>query len=199
MSKMTFPPKTQPIPGSIVKAITQVMLHMSAVKKSQFNTHGKYHYSSTDDIYAALSLKMADVGLIALCLEDGEPEVKIVEKDNLDNGKVIVTRQQWFRVHYKFVLATETDTWTDEGARRSLFIQITGPQTFQAAQSFAEKAWLRSLFKIATGDMDLDGLPQTDDESGEDGPRRQKTRAKAQTVQQSPNGTSKPLPPIVGH
>jgi hypothetical protein len=39
-------------------------------------------------------------------------------------------------------------------------LQITGPQSFQAAQSYNEKAFLRSLFKIPTGDMDLDALPE---------------------------------------
>ncbi len=33
-----------------------------------------------------------------------------------------------------------------------------------AAQSYAEKAYLRSLFKIPTGDMDLDSMPQADNE-----------------------------------
>lgn len=190
-----FEPKTAPLPGSIVKAIAAVMLGMTAVKKSQHNKHGNYNYSSADDIYAALSLKMAEAGLIALCLEDGEPEIKIVEKDGTDkDGKAFTTRKQWLKVNYKFVLATETDTWTDDGARRSLFIEILGPQTFQAAQSYAEKSWLRSLFKIATGDMDLDGLPQEDEE----GEGRAKRGRKPAQVVLPPNGAQRALPPLIG-
>ena len=191
-----FEPKTAPLPGSIVKAISSVMLGMTAVKKSQRNTHGNYNYSSADDIYAALSLKMAEVGLVALCLEDGEPEIKIVEKDGTDKaGNAVTTRRQWLKVNYKFVLATETDTWTDDGARRSLFIEILGPQTFQAAQSYAEKSWLRSLFKIATGDMDLDGLPQ-DTEDGPDGGKGRGRKPKAEVVTAPQNGSQRPLPPL---
>ena len=194
MTKM-FEPKTQPIPSSIIKAICTVQSAMQAVKKSQRNQHGNYNYASADDIYAALCLKMAEAGLVALCLEDGEPEIRVIEKDNRDkDGSTYVTRQQWLKVNYKFVLATEQDTWTDDGARRSLFIQITGPQTFQAAQSYAEKSWFRSLFKIATGDMDLDGLPQEDEEGTVQGRKAKK----APPLVTQPNGAQKALPPLVG-
>lgn len=144
-----------PIPASIVKAICQIMVTVEAVKKSQRNAHGGYNYASTDDIYAAITRKMGEVGLVCMSLED-RCEVKRVEKD----GKV----SQWAHMEFSFVLATEADTWTDQRARRTLYIQITGPQAFQAAQSYAEKSYLRSMFKLPTGDMDLDSMPQADNE-----------------------------------
>lgn len=143
------------IPGSIVKAICAIQSSLDAVKKSQRNAHGGYSFASTDDIYAALTRKMGEVGLTIVGLETGH-EVVRVEKD----GKV----SQWLKAEYAFVLATETDTWSHRDARRSLYIQITGPQTHQAAQSYAEKAFLRSLFKLPTGDLDLDSMPQADNE-----------------------------------
>lgn len=144
-----------PIPSSIVSAICQIMVTVEAVKKSQRNAHGGYNYASTDDIYAAITRKMGEVGLVCMSLED-RCEVKRVEKD----GKV----SQWAHMEFSFVLATVTDTWTDARARRTLYIQVTGPQTFQAAQSYAEKSYLRSMFKLPTGDMDLDSMPQADNE-----------------------------------
>lgn len=194
------PRPVTPIPASIVKAVCAVQAGMQAVKKSQQNRHGGYSYASADDIYAALTLKMADAGLLSLCLEEHEPEIKEVIKDSIDkaSGEKISSRQQWMKVSFTFVLATEEDTWTDPRARRTLIIQITGPQTFQAAQSYAEKSWLRSTFKIATGDMDLDGLAQDGDgefEPGESsGPRPYKRKAKT-TVAAGPGN---PLPPRVG-
>jgi len=65
---------------------------------------------------------------------------------------------------FRFILATEQATWSDPRWRRTLYLQITGPQSFMAAQSYAEKALLRSLFKIATGDIDLDAMPQAETE-----------------------------------
>lgn len=147
--------KVGSIPSSIVQAICQIMITVDAVKKSQRNQHGGYNFASTDDIYAALTRKMGEVGLICISLED-KCEIKRVEKD----GKT----SQWAHLEFSFVLATSNDTWSDPRAKRTLYIQITGPQTFQAAQSYAEKSYLRSVFKLPTGDMDLDSMPQADNE-----------------------------------
>lgn len=147
-----------PIHGSIVKAVCAVKSHMEAVAKSQRNQHGGYNFASADDIYAFVSRKMGDVGLISVQLEDGCDIVR-VEKD----GKT----SQWAKVSFSFVLATEEATWSNPRLRRTLFIQVTGPQTFQAAQSYCDKAFLRSIFKLPTGGMDLDGLPQSDTEEGQ--------------------------------
>lgn len=144
-----------PIPSSIVQALCQIMVTVDAVKKSQRNQHGGYNFASTDDIYAAVTRKMGEVGLILLSLED-RCEIKRIEKD----GKTA----QWAHMEFSFVLATTRDTWTDARAKRTLYIQVTGPQTFQAAQSYVEKAYLRSLLKLPTGDMDLDSMPQADNE-----------------------------------
>lgn len=144
-----------PIPGSIVKAICAIKSTVEALKKSGKNPHGGYQFSSTDDLYAAVARKMGDVGLMCLSLEV-ESEIKRIEKD----GKT----SQWLRVVYQFVWATESDTWSDANNRRTLCVQVTGPQTYQAAQSFAEKAYLRSTFKLPSGDMDLDSMPQADSE-----------------------------------
>lgn len=148
----------QTIHGSIVKAVCRIMSSVQSVAKSQKNAHGGYMFASTDDIYAAVTHKMGECGLILITREDS-CEIVRVEKE----GKT----SQWARITFSFVLATEEGTWSDPGARRTLYIQVTGAQTFQAAQSYAEKAYLRSLFKLPTGDMDLDGMPQSDTEEGQ--------------------------------
>lgn len=149
-------PQTAPIPASIVMAICQVQMTLEAVKKSNRNNHGGYNYASTDDIYAALTRKMGEVGLVCLTMEERETEIMRVEKE----GKTV----QWGKFLFSFVLATKDATWTDPRNRRSLFLAVNGPQTFQAANSYAEKSYLKSLFKIPTGDMDLDSMPQADNE-----------------------------------
>lgn len=142
---------TATVPGSIVKAICAIQETLESVKKSQKNNHDGYFFSSTDDIYAALTQKMGKVGLLCLCLES---ETEIQRHQNKQGVET-----PWLRVTFNFVLATQDDTWSDPNSKRTILVRLTGPQTFQAAQSFAEKAYLRSLFKIPTGDMDLDALP----------------------------------------
>lgn len=149
----------QDIHPSIVKAICHVQAGIDAVKKDSKNQHGGYMFASTDSIYAAVMRRMADAGLVLLTLEAEPPKVERVEKD----GKV----SQWLRASYQFVLATGEATWSHTGLARTLYIQVTGPQTFQAAQSYAEKSFMRSLWKMPTGDMDLDSVAQSDNEDGQ--------------------------------
>lgn len=151
------------LPKSIVKAICEIKKSLEAVSKTQKNSHGGYMFASTDDIYAALTRKMGQVGLIVMPLED-KCEIVRIEKKGRDGEPQTV---QWAHLEYSFVLATDEDTWSDPRAKRTLYIQVTGPQTFQAATSFAEKAYLRSLFKIPSGDMDLDSMPQAETEEGQ--------------------------------
>jgi len=176
------------IPGSIVAAICRVQASLASVAKSQRNQHGGYQFASTDDIYAALTRKLGEVGLAIVPLELHH-EIVRVEKE----GKT----SQWLKAEFGFVLATEQATWTHPAARRSLYIQVTGPQTHQAAQSYAEKAFLRSLFKLPTGDLDLDSLPQSDTEEGQvalAAPRKPKSSSKAKK-----DGTSEVFNEIVRH
>lgn len=147
------------IHGSIVQSICRIKCSMEAVKKGTKNVHGGYMFASTDDIYASLARKMGEVGLVILSCED---ECVLNRVENKE-GKIV----QWVKLTFSFVLATEKATWSDPRARRTLYIQVTGPQTFQAAQSYAEKAYLRSLFKLPTGDMDLDSLAQADTEEAQ--------------------------------
>jgi len=168
-----------PIPAEIVKAICVVQVGLEAVKKSQRNAHGGYNFASADDIYAALTRAMGNAGLACLCMEDALPEIMRVEKD----GKT----SQWGKFSFSFVLAHISGvTWSDARCRRSLFIPITGPQTFQAAQSYAEKSFLRSMFKIPTGDMDLDSMPQADTEEDRAEASSPKARKSAHSQRKEP-------------
>ena len=139
------------IPASIAKAIFAIMQTVDAVKKNQKNLHGGYFFASTDDIYAAVARKMGEVGLDILSLEDEIEVVTSVKADGKDS--------RWLRVTYRFILFTETDSWTHLKLRRTVMTPVAGPQSFQGAQSFADKSFIRHLFKIPTGDVDLDALP----------------------------------------
>jgi hypothetical protein len=146
--------------GSIVRAVCKIMQSLESVKKSQRNHHGGYQFASTDDIYAALTRKMGEVGLVCLATEETTDVVRVEKTDKQGNPATT----QWLKATFGFVLATEEATYHHPSMRRTLYIQVTGPQTFQAAQSYAEKSFLRSLFKLPTGDLDLDAMPQADTE-----------------------------------
>lgn len=150
---------TDQIHPTIVQAICMVQAGIQAVKKDAKNLHGGYKFASTDAIYAELTHKMAAAGLAIVVLEDEPPQTERIERD----GKTSV----WGKFRFRFVLATSEATWTDSSNTRSVFVQITGPQTFMAAQSYAEKSFYRSLFKLPTGDMDLDEVAQAETMEGQ--------------------------------
>jgi hypothetical protein len=151
----------EPIPKSIVHAICKVQASVEAVAKSQFNKQGSYKFASADDIYAAVARKFGEVGLMIYPLEMSQPEIKRVEKTDAQ-GELKVS--QWGQFHFGYVLATEEATWFDTRSARTILIQILGPQTFNAAESYCQKQFLRSLLKLPTGDMDLDSMMQADTE-----------------------------------
>lgn len=159
MTPEFIPPK----PKSIVRAIKQVMAGLEAVAKTGENEAGGYQFATTDAIYAEVGRRMADAGLVIDVLE-AEPTkfTRMVGEQYDDRGNVIGKRNElWGEFHYVFQLSTDEDSWTDPRASRTLLVEITGPQTHQAVQSFADKSYMRALFKIPTGDFDLDAVRQT--------------------------------------
>lgn len=184
--------KADPIPASIVKAVVTVQASIGAVAKDGKNHHGGYSFASTDAIYAMLTRKMAEAGLMILCLEDHVPEVVRVEGKD---GKT----QQWGKFSFSFILATEQATWSDPRSRRSIFTAINGPQTFMGAQSYCEKSYLRSLFKLPAGEgFDLDALAQAETEEDQvalnvGAPKKRKSSAASKR-----DGTDKVFNDILG-
>ncbi|MFZ4072496.1 MAG: ERF family protein, partial [Caulobacterales bacterium] len=142
------------MPKVIVKAISAVQSTVEAVAKTQFNKMGGYKFASADDIYAAVTRRMGQVGLVIMPLELEPPQIERIERE----GKTA----QWARFRFGFLLAVDDETWFDERSSRTLFIQLLGPQTFNAAESYAQKQFLRGLLKLPTGDLDLDSMPQAE-------------------------------------
>lgn len=158
--------RVTPIPASIVRAACAVQASVAAIAKTQFNKHGQYKFASTDDIYAAITRKLGEVGLMVYPLEltpvkREQSKVDVFDRDGSKTGEKTVTLLSF---HFGYVLATETDTWFDPRSSRTITVLHTGPQTYNAAESFCQKAYLRAWLKLPTGDMDLDSMPQADNE-----------------------------------
>lgn len=152
------------IPGTIVVALARVQASIEAVTKSSFNKHGQYKYSSVDDIYAAVTRKLGEAGVIIYPLELEPPVAKSTAVDQFDKegNKVGTKTVTSLTFRFGYVLATAEHTWFDPRSARTITVQHTGPQTYAAAEGYCQKAFLRGLFKLPTGDMDLDTFPQAE-------------------------------------
>jgi len=128
------------MPGGIAKAIALTKAKIGAVKYDKKHPRG-YEYASADAVYEAVHDAMAEEGLTILTLES---EVAFQE----------VGKERWGKFTFEFLFATAEASWSDPRCKRTVFHRIFGPESHQSAQSYADKAFLRSTFKLKTGDAD---------------------------------------------
>ncbi len=166
--------RIEQIPKVISDAICQVQTHVDAITKDNENDHGGYNYASVDQVYASLTLKLGQVGLAIIPIEAAP--MKILQLQG-KNGP-----QKWARFLFGFIYSVGDVTWYCPYNTETLLVQVTGPQSFGAAKSYASKAHYRALFKIPTGDLDLDEIPQEESEE-EAGKRLAKKPARKKKVE----------------
>lgn len=149
----------QPMPLDIVQSVVAIKAKIQKLEHDAENKHGGYKYTSGDAMYEALRKLMADVGLVIVAME--------TECDKAGDGKTI-------RATFQFILATEKATWTHTNLKRTQYQPWMGAQTFQAAQSYAEKAFLKNLFKLSTGEPETESVLQATQEA----PKKKATKKK---------------------
>ncbi len=151
-------PSNDQMPPELAAAILAAMTAVAPIAKSARNDHGRYNYASVDAFLELTNPACAGAGFfvkpVVVCATDREVVV-------LDSQ----TKQQKMRrvvdYTFKFRLIHATGKmWTDEEDRRRVTVDWTGPQCFQAAESFALKAYLRTLLQIPTGDKEADAEAQ---------------------------------------
>lgn len=126
------------MPLKVAEAIAAVMSEVPKLNKGERNSHGNYNFASIDDFLEAVRPLMAKHKLIISADED--------DFDVIGEGK-----DMWLRMRFAFSAHCHGETYGP--MRRSIMIKASmGSQAFGAGQSYAEKQFLRSLFKIATGE-----------------------------------------------
>jgi hypothetical protein len=142
---------------ALPKEIVLVMRAIGRIAKDAKNAHGGYKYTSVDAFLEATSAACSEAGLIVKPVQmacSGET-LEVWDKDGRARQRRVM------RFAYRFRLIHETGLmWTDPDDERAVVVDYTGPQTFQAAESFALKAYMRTLFQIPTGDPDADAQEQ---------------------------------------
>ena len=151
--------ETQKMPPEIAKAIVKVMGEVKKLGKDADNKHGGYKYVSVDQFFDQIGALMHGAGIFVVV---DETACETASRETVDAyGKVKVSN--WLTSHY------DISIFHDSGAqfgpiKRTIQVQSTGPQSYGSAISYVEKYFLRSLFKIPTGEQDADaqeGLPAT--------------------------------------
>ncbi len=137
-----------PLLRDLAVRIAQVMKAVRGLAYDAWNTHSEYNYASADKFYQAMQQPLAEAELVVRC---DEVDCRLFTVPNRDGRPML---------HARFVY--ELGFVGYPGAeRRSLVLQIIGPQSFQAAETYARKYWIRGKFLVATGEADdVDAEPR---------------------------------------
>lgn len=127
------------MPKSVASRVVQVGQNIKKLHHDKRNQYAEYNYTSVDSFYEALGPIMADAGIFV-----------IVDETSASAEKGFLT------ANYDIYLASEEGDMYGP-MRRQVTLKATGPQSYASAQSYAEKYFLRQIFKVPTGEADADG------------------------------------------
>lgn len=121
--------------------------------KTSNNPQNNYNYASIDDYYSIVAKLAAENGLSWwVTVADNGYSFPQVINDGVGKPKTLQ------HTTYEFTLIVE-DVGVIQGFRR---VNITGPyvgcQTAGIFESYAEKQFMRNLFKVVTGEVDADAM-----------------------------------------
>jgi hypothetical protein len=169
------PPRPKMLP-EIAKAIVAVMLKIKPLEKDAENSGGgkKYKYVSVDQFYELVGKAMAEAGIFLVAFEHSI-DVRVKSSTDDRGG---VRESSWLSVVFDLFLYHESGAEFGP-IQRTTTVVASGPQSYAAAQSFIEKYFLRALFKIPTGDGDVDAEPKQALPAERTGVADGKTRAEA--------------------
>lgn len=136
-------PDRQPMPAEIASAIVEAMKRVKQIGYDATNGHQRYDFVSVDKFYDTMRPILAQVGIFPM-LDEREVDVIAGKGDT-----------SWLRVVYDVTIFHASGV-SYGPLRRTMVVVSSGPQAFASAQSFAEKYFLRGLFKVPTGDKDAD-------------------------------------------
>jgi hypothetical protein len=142
-----------PVPimhASIIAAVAKIMRGAHTVEMSGENKFAGYKHATVDDVYAACQKHCAEAGLVIMPLQAKAADKKVHETQK--GPRTTAT------FYFTFLLATEEATWHDARNLYEVPIELTGPQSAQAAVSYATKSFMKSLFKLVTGEKDVDDI-----------------------------------------
>jgi hypothetical protein len=130
------------MPEAVASAITVVMGRIKGLIRTERNRAGGYRFASIDDFLYAVNPLCAKAGLIIL---QDELDARLVH----DGSEL--TQRSWLWATFTFTLAHKSGALYGP-LTRSVMVPAAGAQAFGAAQSYALKQFMRSLFQIPTGD-----------------------------------------------
>src|SRR5690349_11596980 len=169
--RQTLPPpkvrrqKIPPMPAEIAAAISGVQKSIRRIGKDGHNSDGgNYRFASVDAFFDFIGPLLGEHGLV-IDVDEAEDgfEYYVLTKTYRNGGS---SDQHWMRARYVFTIAHQSGATWDHNPVRTVDVLNTGPQAYGSAQSYATKMYLRTLFKIPTGEREDADYHETDRDTG---------------------------------
>jgi ERF superfamily len=144
-------PRVPLMPPEVAAAVIRVKKKVRSLGHDETNKFAGYKYVSVDKFYEEIGRLMAEAGLFVV-IDEISVSSERRETDN-DNGQVKVA--VWITSAYELFLYHESGAGYGP-IHRTIMVKATGPQAFGSGMSYVEKYFLRTLFKVPTGDDDAD-------------------------------------------
>ena len=145
--------------AAFIEACAAVHNEIGTLVKSEENKYARYAYVSIDAYFQRVPEVAAKHGIWWTCTENSPPvvvEVMSRSRDDRDARAMSAVQTSYlFNVLFSgsdhAVMATDVIT---------IVHPVQGAQTAGSSRSYAEKLFMRSLFKLVTGEMDADATEQ---------------------------------------
>lgn len=144
---MTSDAMTPPEPTAhqvILPLLVEVAREMPRLNKDANNQYANYRYVSIDTYYDLIASRLIAAGINWVLNE--------VANEVMPDNKHV-------RFRYEVNLFHVSGHYLSRFSTLSIVHPIQGAQTAGSALSYADKCWMRQLFKIPTGEGDADILP----------------------------------------
>jgi hypothetical protein len=122
------------MPKSVASGVVAVTRGVNTLYRSERNNFAEYNYVSVDSFYEALGPLMAEAGIFDIINE---------VRSATDKG--------FLYCEYEiFLVSAEGEMYGP--IRTNVTVKAQGPQAYASAKSYAEKYFLRQIFKVPTGE-----------------------------------------------
>lgn len=135
---------------NIAVAMMKIAQAVPQLGKADRNAFAKYNYVSIDKYYETIGRLAAANGIMWQPREIST----VVEREIGKDGAL--------RITYAFDLYHESGDSIEEFAKFTILHPIQGAQTAGSALSYADKLFMRSAFKVVTGESDADASDPDD-------------------------------------
>jgi ERF superfamily len=142
---------TPQFPQNLAAALCKVSGSVRQLGKSERNQFAKYDFVSVDKFYSAIGSLMAEHGVHCLpdCIESEVlPGHVKTDRDGSKRHGAPLLRERW-----AFTLIHESGECAGP-YHRTVTVPAEGAQAHGSSESYAQKQFLRGVFRVPTGDKD---------------------------------------------